>query len=146
MPGAQRTIIINASPEKIFSVITDYNNYPTFLKEVTSCKVESRNDNTVVASFVVDIKVKEIAYTIRLTEQPNTILSWTLIKGDYMEVNNGSWVLRDLGNGTTEATYSVEIVPQVPRAMKFMKNTIASALTEKSLPQTLDAFKARAEA
>ena len=28
MPAAQKTIVINASPEKVFSVIVDYANYP----------------------------------------------------------------------------------------------------------------------
>lgn len=145
MPVASRTVIINATPEKVFSVITDYNSYPTFLNEVVSCTEDSREGNTVVGSFQVDIKVKTIGYTIRLTEEPNTRLSWTLVRGDYMEVNNGSWALTDLGDGRTQAVYSVEIVPQVPRAMSFMKKTISKALAEQSLPATLNAFKARAE-
>lgn len=145
MPGAQKTIIINASPEKVFSVITDYASYPTFLKEVSSCVVDSRNGNTVISTFKVDIKVKEIGYTIRLTEEPNTRLSWTLVRGDFMEVNNGSWTLKDLGDGRTEALYAVEIVPKVPRTLSFMKKQISTTLAEKSLPSTLEAFKARAE-
>ena len=145
MPAASRTVIINASPEKVFSVITDYNSYSTFLREVVSCTEDSREGNTVVGSFQVDIKVKTIGYTIRLTEVPNTSLSWTLVRGDYMEVNNGSWILTDLGDGRTQVAYSVEIVPKVPRAMAFMKKTISKALTEQSLPATLNAFKTRAE-
>ncbi len=145
MPGAQQTIIINATPEKVFKVITDYASYPSFLKEVSSCVVDSRDGNSVVASFKVDIKVKEIGYTIRLTETPNTSLSWTLIRGDFMEVNNGSWTLTDLGDGRTQALYSVEIVPKVPRTLAFMKKQISTALAEKSLPATLKSFKARAE-
>ena len=73
----------------------------------------------------MDIKVKEIGYTIRLTETPNTSLSWTLIRGDFMEVNNGSWTLTDLGDGRTQALYSVEIVPKVPRTLAFMKKQIS---------------------
>jgi ribosome-associated toxin RatA of RatAB toxin-antitoxin module len=145
MPGAQKEIIINATPETVFSVITDYGNYPTFLKEVSSCVVDSRNGNSVVSTFKVDIKVKEIGYTIRLTEVPNTKLSWTLIRGDFMEINNGSWTLTDLGDGRTKALYAVEIVPKVPRTLSFMKKQISIALAEKSLPATLQSFKARAE-
>ena len=74
MPGAQQTIIINATPDKVFEVITDYASYPSFLKEVSACGVDSRDGNSVVATFKVDIKVKEIGYTIRLTEVPNLSL------------------------------------------------------------------------
>ena len=145
MPGAQKTIIIHASPEKIFSVITDYEKYPAFLKEVTFGKVNSRNNNIVTATFGVDLKVKEIQYTIRLVEEAPNKLSWTLIQGDFMEANNGSWVLRDLGSGSTEVTYTVEIIPKVPMALSFMKEKISNALTQTSLPNTLQSFKDRAE-
>lgn len=145
MPEAQRTIVINATPDKVFAAITDYAKYSVFLDEVTFAKVDSRSGNVVRASFEVDIKVKKISYTISLTETENESVSWTLIKGDFMEVNNGSWTLRDLGNGTTEATYKVEIVPKVPRTLRFMKDKISKALAQGSLPKTLSSFKARSE-
>ena len=145
MPEAQRTIVINATPDKVFAAITDYAKYSVFLDEVTFAKVDSRLGNVVRASFEVDIKVKKISYTISLTEKENESVSWTLIKGDFMEINNGSWTLRDLGNGTTEATYKVEIVPKVPRTLRFMKDKISKALAQGSLPKTLSSFKARSE-
>jgi coenzyme Q-binding protein COQ10 len=145
MPAAQKTIVINASPEKVFSVIVDYANYPQFLNEVNTASVDSKQGNITVASFSVDIKVKKIKYTISLTEESNSSVSWTLIRGDFMEQNNGSWHLKDLGNGSTEATYKVEIIPKVPRHLSFMKSKISSALAERSLPATLASFKSRAE-
>ena len=35
-----------------------------------------------------------------------------------METNNGSWTLTDLGDGRTQALYSVEIVPKVPIVLR----------------------------
>ena len=52
MPGAQQSIIINATPDKVFQVITDYANYPKFLKEVSSCVVDSRDGNSVTIGYV----------------------------------------------------------------------------------------------
>lgn len=145
MPGAQRKIVINTTPDKVFAAITDYEKYPIFLDEVTTARVDSRSGNTATASFEVDIKVKKIGYTIKLTEKANESVSWTLIRGDFMEVNNGSWALKDLGDGRTEATYTVEIVPKVPRTLRFMKDKISKALAEGSLPKTLSSFKNRSE-
>ena len=145
MPGAQRKIVIRTTPDKVFAAITDYEKYPVFLDEVTSARIDSRSGNTATASFEVDIKVKKIGYTIKLTEKTNESVSWTLIRGDFMEVNNGSWQLKDLGDGRTEATYTVEIVPKVPRLLGKMKEKISKALTEGSLPKTLEAFKSRSE-
>ena len=62
-----------------------------------------------------------------------------------MEVNNGSWALKDMGDGRTEATYTVEIVPKVPRLLARMKDKISRTLAEGSLPKTLNSFKNRAE-
>lgn len=145
MPGAQQKIIIHATPEKVFAAISDYAKYPAFLEEVTAARIDSRSGNKVVASFDVDIKVKKISYTITLTEKENESVSWTLVRGDFMELNNGSWQLKDLGDGRTEATYTVEIIPKVPRLLGKMKDKISKALTEGSLPKTLNAFKNRAE-
>ncbi len=145
MAGAKQTIIINATPEKIFSVITNYGNYANLFDDVVSCTEESREGNVVVSTFQVDLKIKVIGYTIRLIENPSTNLSWTLIRGDYMEVNSGSWTLTDLGDGRTKVLYTIEIVPKVPRTLKFMKKTFSTVLADQSLPATLMAVKTKAE-
>ena len=62
MPGAQQTIIINATPDKVFQVITDYGNYPTFLKEVSSCVVDSRDGSSVVATMTLMARMDRIMY------------------------------------------------------------------------------------
>ena len=145
MPGATRTIIINATPSTLYNVIVDYPAYASFLAEVESATVTSRENSTTTATFTVDLKVKRISYTLQLEETLNQSVTWSLVTGDFMTVNNGSWYLNDLGDGRTEATYSVEVVPQVPRLLSRLKNTISQKLTEQSLPRTLEAFKQRAE-
>ena len=145
MPGATRTIIINATPSTLYNVIVDYPAYASFLAEVESATVTSREGNTTTATFTVDLKVKRISYTLQLQENLNQSVTWSLVTGEFMTVNNGSWYLNDLGDGRTEVTYSVEVVPQVPRLLSRLKNTISKKLTEQSLPRTLEAFKQRAE-
>ena len=145
MPGATRTIIINATPSTLYNVIVDYPAYASFLGEVESATVTSREGNTTTATFTVDLKVKRISYTLQLQENLNQSVTWSLVTGEFMTVNNGSWYLNDLGDGRTEVTYSVEVVPQVPRLLSRLKNTISQKLTEQSLPRTLEAFKQRAE-
>ena len=59
-----------------------------------------------------------------------------------MRSNVGGWALRDLGDGRTEATYDVDVVPKG----LWVPKSIVNMLTNKSLPSTLEAFKKRAEA
>ena len=139
MPGAQRTIIINTTPEVLFTVITDYGQYPNFLPEVEKIEIISRGDNTTRVRYTVSL-IKKVQYTIDLVEKPNASVRWTLVESGLMKANNGGWALRDLGDGRTEVTYDVEVVPK-----GWVPKSIVNMLTNKSLPSTLNAFKQRAE-
>ena len=137
---ASRIIVINTTPEKLFQVITDYEKYPQFLKEVNNIEILSTNGNTARVRYTVSL-IKKVHYVLELTSTPNHSVKWSLVESGFMKVNNGSWSLKDLGNGSTEATYSVEVVPKG----LFVPKKIISMLTDSSFPATLGAFKARAE-
>ncbi|MFY0577942.1 type II toxin-antitoxin system RatA family toxin [Cystobacter fuscus] len=140
MAGASRSIVINAPPEKLFDVITQYEKYPEFLSEVKKIRVLERKENSVKIQYEVDV-IKTIRYTILVTEDRPKRMSWTFVEGEVMKDNKGSWVLEPDGEGRTKATYTVELAlgPLVPKA-------IVNSLTESSLPKMLDSFKRRAEA
>ncbi|NVJ04861.1 SRPBCC family protein [Myxococcus sp. AM001] len=140
MPGASRTIIVNAPIEKVFDVITQYERYPEFLPEVKGIRTENRQGNTVDVHYKVDV-VKTISYSIRVTEERPTRMSWSYIKGEFMKDNQGSWVLAPEGEGKTKATYTVEMALGA-----LVPKSVVSALVETSLPKMLDAFKRRFEA
>ena len=139
MPGATRTIVINAPVEKVFDVITQYERYPEFLPEVKEVRVANRQGSTLELHYKVDV-VKTVRYSIRVTEERPTRMSWSFIEGEMMKDNKGSWVLEAQGEKQTKATYTVEMAlgALVPKA-------IVNALVETSLPKMLDAFKRRAE-
>ena len=142
MPAAKRTIIFNATPEAAYKVISDYEAYPQFLDVVNFERAEilSRNGNTVQVKFTLNL-IKRVQYTLQLTGTPNTGLNWTLVESSIMKSNVGGWQLRDLGDGRTEATYSVDVVPST----RLIPQRVISMLTEQSLPATLQAFKKRIE-
>ncbi len=140
MPGATKAILIDAPIEKVFGIITDYEKYVEFLPEVKKIQISARSGNQVEVQHEVAM-IKTVRYTLRLTEDKPSRVSWSLVKGELMRQNQGSWLLEAQGDGRTQATYSIEMTfgPLVPRA-------IVNALVETSLPKMLSAFKARAEA
>jgi coenzyme Q-binding protein COQ10 len=144
MPEAQRTIIINTPPSVLYSVITDYESYPSFLNEVERIEILSRTDGAsgkvVRARYTVRV-IKTIQYVIDLTEVENTSVRWNLVESSIMRSNVGGWTLRELGDGRTEATYGLDVVPKGV----FVPRKIISMLTDQTLPSTLQAFKVRAE-
>jgi ribosome-associated toxin RatA of RatAB toxin-antitoxin module len=140
MPGATKAILIDAPIEKVFGIITDYEKYVEFLPEVKKIQISARSGNQVEVQHEVAM-IKTVRYTLRLTEDKPSRVSWSLVKGEFMRENRGSWLLEAQGDGRTQATYSIEMTfgPLVPRA-------IVNALVETSLPKMLSAFKGRAEA
>lgn len=139
MPGATRSIVINAPMEKVFDVLVNYEQYPQFLPEVKKIRLSDRQGNTVKVHYEVEV-MKTVKYTIQSLEERPHRMSWTFVEGQFMKDNRGSWQLADAGGGKTEATYTVEMAlgALVPKA-------IVNVLVESSLPKMLEAFKRRAE-
>ncbi|AGC46227.1 MULTISPECIES: type II toxin-antitoxin system RatA family toxin [Myxococcus] len=140
MPGATRTIVINAPIEKVFDVITQYDRYPEFLSEVKAIRTANRKGNTVDVHYTVEV-MKTVRYSIRVVEERPTRMAWSFIEGEVMKDNKGSWVLEPEGEGKTRATYNVEMALGL-----LVPKTIVNALVETSLPKMLESFKRRAEA
>jgi ribosome-associated toxin RatA of RatAB toxin-antitoxin module len=142
MPGTQQSIVIHAPVDVVYGVIVDYEKYPQFLSDVSAVKVISRAPGTTVMEQTLSL-VKEVTMRLRLTETPHSAVSWVTETGSrFLKKNDGSWKLEDLGDGTTRATYGLDVEVGgiwVPQA-------IVDKLTGGTLPKTLQAFKARAEA
>jgi len=145
MPSASRTVKINASPDVVLGVITDFPAYPTFLPEMDECEVlrVERDANGEPLAFEVRFVVRVIRrleYTLRLVRDENPAIRWSLVEGVF-KVNDGSWVLEPLDGGTvTQATYSIDLGVGM-----FVPGNIVRSLVEKSLPDTLQRFKQEAE-
>lgn len=139
MPGASRSIVIDAPIEKVYQVISDYERSGEYLTEVRSARVENRKGNECDVHYEVDV-MKRIKYAVHMKEEPPKRLSWTFIKGEFMRDNKGVWELEPDGPARTKATYTIEMElgPLVPK-------TIVKALVETSLPKMLEATKKRAE-
>jgi len=137
-------VLVAVSPERFFEVIRDYDRYPEFVPTVKKCKAR-RGPAGVEVDYELDLGLKTIAYTLRLVEEPPRKVSWTLAKGDWMKVSNGSWELSDAG-GKTRAVYSVDIqIQKPPLVPQTLVDRISDELTRVQLPRMLEAFRKRAE-
>ncbi|MDO8494867.1 MAG: SRPBCC family protein, partial [Deltaproteobacteria bacterium] len=119
--------------------IVDFESYPKFLKEMKSAKVIWCEDSQMDVTFKLNL-IKEITYTLRFELDPPHSIQWQLKAGELMKKNSGSWKLETLEEGLTDATYSIDVEFGV-----WIPKAISQTLIEKSLPQTLKAFKRRAE-
>jgi len=137
-------VLVAVTPEKFFEVIRDYDRYPEFVPTVKSCRAR-RGPAGVEVDYELDLGLKRIAYTLRLVEEPPHRVHWTLARGDWMKVSNGSWELSDAG-GRTRAVYSVDIqIQKPPLVPQSLVDRISDELTRVQLPRMLEAFRKRAE-
>lgn len=134
----ERKIKISAPINVVFKVIRDFASYPEFLTTTEEAK-ERKLKSGIHVDFTLQV-IKSINYTLKFDiEEPNKV-EWTLVKGDLMKKNSGSWHLTKISDNITEAIYRIDVdfgwlVPKM----------IVEQLTKTQLPETLDAFKKRAE-
>jgi ribosome-associated toxin RatA of RatAB toxin-antitoxin module len=139
MAKAQRSIVIDVPADKLYDVISDFGKYAEFLPEVKKTEVKTEGAALLV-TYTIDIKATKISYTLRHTGTKPGKLQWTLVKGDMMKTNDGTWTLRTLPDGRTEATYDIEL-----KLGALVPSFMEKALAEQGLPALLDNFRKRAE-
>jgi len=142
MAEVTRTIDIAASVEKVFAVITDFENYPKFLGQLgmTGVEVSSSRPGEKTVRHAVKKMGTTVNYTLRYQLEPPHKVSWSFVEGQFMKDNRGSWRLEKVDDSHTRATYTVEV-----KFGLLVPGSLVSALISNELPQLLEAFRKRAE-
>lgn len=139
MARADFSEVLKVDKEKLFEMITRYEEYPQFVEGCTSAQVERLSATTAKVTYHVSM-IKDVVYTLEHTEDRDAgRMSWKLIEGDVMKKNNGFWQLKDAGDGRTEVRYEVEVDFSIP-APGFIVNKLVKA----SLPKMIRGFADRA--
>lgn len=144
MGAVERSIDVDVAVEDFYRVISDFGAYRNFVSDMRDVRVGPREGNRVEATYTLEIDAgvarRSVSYTLAHEEDPPRGLRWSLMRGDLMKSNSGSWRLERLDDRRTRATYSIDISfgLLVPRA-------ISNFLTERNLPKMLEEFKQRAE-
>ena len=139
MSRLSESIAIKAPIEEVFGVISDFESYPDFLNEIVAAKVVKKGKSNAEVDFTAQI-VSRINYTLDMRLSPPGRIDWSLVKGDFMEGNDGSWALSKLEPNLTDATFSVEMRFPMWVPKSFAENTLKSGL-----PKMLRGVKQEAE-
>ncbi|MBA3359481.1 MAG: SRPBCC family protein [Thermoleophilaceae bacterium] len=138
---AERQIQVEASPSDCFRALVDFESYPDWQDAVKECDVRSRDSNGRGrrVAFVIDAKVRSVGYTLDYAYEEPHLITWEFVEGDVSEIE-GEYVLEDLGDGTTLATYSLRIDPGV-----WMPGPLAKVLNDQVMRRSVEDLKARVE-
>ena len=135
-------IEIEASPEKIWAVMTDCASAPDFVSWVVACEVLESLDEGRVEVFRQEIKLAwympRLKHTFQLVYYPFEQIDFQRLTGSPRRFE-GSWWFQ-AGERTTLVIYSVDLVPGfwVPRRL-------ARRALRNELPGTLTALRERVE-
>lgn len=103
------TAEINAPLELVWELVEDVASAPQWqggFKGIHPIEHDAEGRAT-LCEVETDAKVRTIRSTIRFAYDGPTRLEWTQEKGELKSVV-GSWDLKDLGDGRTRATYSID--------------------------------------
>lgn len=137
-------ILVTASPETVWGVLTDYNNFPKFLPNVVSSQILQKNGNRKVVEQVDARQVLLMNVRSRLrmenVETHKTRIDFKLIEGDLKQLK-GYWLLEPVsaypGAKSTQilVTQQVEVQPTSATPKGIFNN-----IFKESLQSTLQAI------
>jgi ribosome-associated toxin RatA of RatAB toxin-antitoxin module len=125
---------------KLFAVITRYEDYPQFVTGCSGVKVERKAPGKARATYNVNM-MKEISYTLdHVEDQAAGTVEWNLVESDFMKTNKGRWVLKSLGPNKTDVRYELEVEFKFP-----VPGMILNRLVKGSLGPMVKSFVERAK-
>jgi ribosome-associated toxin RatA of RatAB toxin-antitoxin module len=107
--GGTASIEIDAPIDEVWAVLEDvpsHSEWQGFLDESEALERDEQGRGTLLR-FVGDIKVRKVVTINRFSYEPKTAVRWTQEKGDIKSLK-GSWELRDLGDGRTHVTFTLD--------------------------------------
>jgi uncharacterized protein YndB with AHSA1/START domain len=116
--ATQRTTI-SASPARVWEVLTDFDGYPTWARDLKSAAVTGTDAEGRArdVAFRAAAMGHSTSYTLRYDYgKAPEVLSWELVAGDVTRVLDGSYELHAVPGqpGSTEVIYHLEVELAVP--------------------------------
>ncbi|PKL41300.1 MAG: hypothetical protein CVV44_01305 [Spirochaetae bacterium HGW-Spirochaetae-1] len=102
---------INASPEIVWEMLTDFDHHAEFVPNV----IKSRVIKTMGASSIIDKEVKFAFKRVSMVLEAviiikNRLLRWHQQKGPF-RINRGEWAIEKTDDGKCRVTYTLQVKP-----------------------------------
>ncbi|MCK9903960.1 cyclase [Parafrankia colletiae] len=119
---AQSSIVIDARPAVVMGTIADLAAYPTWVGQIEEAEIleVGPDGRPHQARFRINAVIMKDEFVNEYTWKGDEQVSWTLVSGQAMSAQDGSYLLRDLGDGRTEVTYelTVELKVKIPALLR----------------------------
>jgi uncharacterized membrane protein len=139
---ASGSVLVKAKVEKIWEILTDYENSPEIFSSVKKCHVIEDRGSTKLVQQVVHPKGSPMKfdYVVEIAEKAPRLMEWHRKSGALKDVS-GSWKLEpDSTNRNTIITYSIYIDGGL-----FLPSWLLRGQSKNLLPEVLNSVKGAAE-
>ena len=120
--------VLDVPKDKLFDVITRYEEYPEFVTGVRKIEVERKGPGKARCKYHVSM-IKDIEYTLDITDDRDAgTIQWSLVESDAMKVNNGFWKLTAEGDDQTHVRYELEVEFSFPVPGFVLKKLVKGSL------------------
>ena len=133
---------IDATPERCFEVLTDYERLPEWQGAVRSARVLERDEQGrgSVVEYEVDARIKTVRYRLKqVYDAPHRLASESL-GGDFRDFA-GEWRFKPTKDGRTSAELDLKIDPG-----RFVPGPVRKAIADAVMKRALKDLKAHFEA
>jgi uncharacterized membrane protein len=143
---ATQQMVVNASPQRTWDVLTDFDDYPTWAADLKSVEVVARDGDgrPLEVAYRVAAMGRSTSYTLRYDygEAPR-VLAWRQVRGDITRKLDGSYVLAPVDGDTdrTLVTYHLEVDLVLPLP-GFVKRRAEARLLSTALRSLRDHLEA----
>jgi ribosome-associated toxin RatA of RatAB toxin-antitoxin module len=139
MHEIKETEIVHYTPEEMFDLVANVDEYQEFLPWCEESRVVSRENDTVVAEIRAKLALVNISFTTRNEFHPTERIDIHLSEGPF-EVFEGSWRFSSESESSSKIEFHLRF--------KFAHDRLASLfdpLFQEATDKIIDAFKKRAQ-
>jgi hypothetical protein len=110
------SIVIDSDPATIMEVIGDFSSYPSWARGVRQAEVVAEFEGGWAerVHFQLDVPPIKDEYTLQYIWDGYDGVTWWLVEGKVLTHMDGSYLLRPLGDGSTEVTYRLALDVAIP--------------------------------
>ncbi|HYA67836.1 MAG TPA: SRPBCC family protein [Acidimicrobiales bacterium] len=135
--SATERMVVAASPEQCFAVVSDLARYPEWVADIKAVTVDATDaeGRPAAATFRAGAFGRSTSYTLAYdyADAPRT-LAWKQTAGDLTSMLDGSYTFEPAGQGTTQVTYTLEVELRVPLP-GFIKRRAQSRIMHTALEE-----------
>jgi uncharacterized membrane protein len=139
---AEHTLEIAAPIELCFDAITDYETFPAWQSAVVETEVTERQKDGrgKRVRFIVDAKIRKVGYTLDYRYDEPTRIEWDFVEGHGINDADGHYLLEELAEGRTRATYKFGLEVGIP-----LPGPVARRAHRQTLKASVEDLKREAE-